>query len=150
MIRIDGGEGDRLRYDLALGWDEPPRVRLGFGDFRAKSNVNGDGRPVGAAYRIELTAEGLIVVRDEARLDGTGVADLAPCGALPEKGLTLSVFIDRQAGRSPCVTQDGAQSSQPFGPHSLAQAPLDPVHRTSVPEDTAQPGLEMGGRDGVH
>ena len=99
MLRIDGGEGDRIRYDFALAWDEPPRVRLGFGEFRAKSNVTSDGRPVNAAYRIELTEEGLIVIRDEARPDGTGLADLAPCGDLSEKGLTLSVFIDRQAGR---------------------------------------------------
>lgn len=80
MLRIVGGEGDRIRYDLALAWDEPPRVRLGCGEFRAKSNVNGG--PVSAAYRIELTAEGLIVVRDEARPDGTGVADLAPVWGL--------------------------------------------------------------------
>lgn len=113
-LRIGGGEGDRIRYDLSLAWDEPPRGRLGFGDFRTKSNVVGDVGffhvprlnaapvnvgPVNAAYRIELDDEGLIGVRDEARPDGTGVADLASCGPLPEKGLTLSVFIDRQAGR---------------------------------------------------
>jgi hypothetical protein len=133
MLRIDGGEGDRLRYDLMLTWDEPPRGRLGFGEFRAKSNVNGDGVPVGAAYRIELTAEGLIVVRDEARPDGTGVADLAPCGALPEKGLTLSVFIDRQAGRI-VVVRPG--ETAPLCDLSVEPFPVAPAR--VFPEQTIQ------------
>ena len=133
MLRIDGGEGDRLRYDLALAWDEPPRVRLGFGEFRAKSSVNGEGGPVAAAYRIELTAEGLIVVRDEARPDGTGVADLAPCGALPEKGLTLSVFIDRQTGRI-VVVRPG--ETAPLCDLSVEPLPVAPVR--AFPEQTGQ------------
>lgn len=133
MLRIDGGEGDRLRYDLMLTWDEPPRVRLGFGEFRAKSNVNGDGGPVGAAYRIELTAEGLIVVRDEARPDGTGVADLAPCGDLAEKGLTLSVFIDRQAGRI-VVVRPG--ETAPLCDLSVEPLPVAPVR--AFPEAAIQ------------
>ena len=131
MLRIDGGEGDRLRYDLMLTWDEPPRGRLGFGEFRAKSNVN--GVPVGAAYRIELTAEGLIVVRDEARPDGTGMADLAPCGALPEKGLTLSVFIDRQAGRI-VVVRPG--ETAPLCDLSVEPFPVAPAR--VFPEQTIQ------------
>ncbi len=99
-LRVDCGEGERMRYDFALAWDEAPRVRLGFGEFRVKSNLASDvGGAVDAAYRVELTAEGLIVIRDEVRPDGTGTADLEACGALPEKGLTLSVFVDRQAGR---------------------------------------------------
>ena len=130
MLRIDGGEGDRMRYDLALAWDEPPRVRLGFGEFRAKSNVNGD---VGAGYRIELTAEGLIVVRDEARPDGTGVADLAPCGDLPEKGLMLSVFIDRQAGRI-VIVRPGEKA--PLCDLSIEPLPVAPVR--AFPEQTGQ------------
>ncbi len=133
MLRIDGGEGDRLRYDLMLTWDEPPRVRLGFGEFRAKSNVNGDGGPVGAAYRIELTVEGLIVVRDEARLDGTGSADLAPCGDLPEKGLALSVFIDRQAGRI-VVVRPGETASL----CDLSVEPLPVAPARVFPEQTIQ------------
>ena len=129
MLRIDGGEGDRIRYDLSLGWDEPPRVRLGCGEFRSKSDVGGDVGPVNvgpvnAAYRIELTAEGLIVVRDEARPDGTGMADLASCGALPEKGLTLSVFIDRQAGRI-VVVRPG--ESVPLCDLSVEPFPLAPA-----------------------
>ena len=131
MLRIDGGEGDRMRYDLALAWDEPPRVRLGFGEFRAKSNVNGS--PVCAAYRIELTAEGLIVVRDEARPDGTGVADLAPCGDLSENGLTLSVFIDRQAGRI-VVARPG--ETAPLCDLSIEPLPVAPVR--AFPEQTGQ------------
>ncbi|MSR27619.1 MAG: hypothetical protein EXS06_11490 [Planctomycetaceae bacterium] len=131
MLRIDGGEGDRMRYDLALAWDEPPRVRLGFGEFRAKSNVNGG--PVSAAYRIELTAEGLIVVRDEARPDGTGVADLAPCGDLSENGLTLSVFIDRQAGRI-VVARPG--ETAPLCDLSIEPLPVAPVR--AFPEQTGQ------------
>ena len=131
MLRIDGGEGDRMRYDLALAWDEPPRVRLGFGEFRAKSIVNGG--PVSAAYRIELTAEGLIVVRDEARPDGTGVADLAPCGDLSENGLTLSVFIDRQAGRI-VVARPG--ETAPLCDLSIEPLPVAPVR--AFPEQTGQ------------
>jgi hypothetical protein len=100
MLRFDRGGGERMRYDVALAWDEPPRVRLGFGEFRVESNVPADvGGTVDAAYRVELTTEGLVVVRDEARPDKTGTADLEACGAIPEKGLALSVFIDRQAGR---------------------------------------------------
>jgi hypothetical protein len=99
-LRVDCVEGERMRYDFALAWDEPPRVRLGFGEFRFKSSLFSDvGGAVDAAYRVELTAEGLIVIRDEARPDGTGTADLEACGAIPEKGLALSVFVDRQAGR---------------------------------------------------
>lgn len=131
MLRIVGGEGDRIRYDLALAWDEPPRVRLGCGEFRAKSNVNGG--PVSAAYRIELTAEGLIVVRDEARPDGTGVADLAPCGDLSENGLTLSVFIDRQAGRI-VVVRPG--ETAPLCDLSVEPLPVAPVR--AFPEQTGQ------------
>ena len=139
MLRIDGGEGDRMRYDLALAWDEPPRVRLGFGEFRAKSNVNGDGGPVGAAYRIELTAEGLIVVRDEARPDGTGVADLAPCGDLPEKGLMLSVFIDRQAGRI-VVVRPG--ETAPLCDLSVEPLPVAPA-RGSTEETIQGEGVQI-------
>jgi len=139
MLRIDGGEGDRIRYDLALAWDEPPRVRLGFGEFRAKSNVNGDVGPVGLAYRIELTEEGLIVVRDEARPDGTGLADLASCGSLPEKGLTLSVFIDRQAGRI-VVVRPG--ETAPLCDLSVEPLPVAPAR--VFPEETIQgEGVQM-------
>ncbi|MEN9667977.1 MAG: Thiol-disulfide oxidoreductase ResA [Planctomycetota bacterium] len=133
MLRIDGGEGDRIRYDLSLGWDEPPRVRLGCGEFRSKSNVGGDVGPGDAAYRIELTAEGLIVVRDEARPDGTGVADLAPCGDLSENGLTLSVFIDRQAGRI-VVVRPG--ESVPLCDLAVEPLPVAPVR--AFPEQTGQ------------
>ena len=125
MIRFDAGDGDRMRYDLTLTWEEPPRLRLGFGEFRrALPNVPGQEVTVDAASRIELTAEGVIVVRDEARPEGTGHADLVPCGPVPDKGLALSVFIDRKAGRIVLRAGEGAP---------LADLSIEPIDIDRTP-----------------
>lgn len=130
-------DSPRMRYDLALAWERPPRVRLSFGPVPAQATD--DPTPREAPYRIELADEGLIVVRDEARPDGTGDADIEPCGSLPEGGLTLSVFIDRPAGRM-VVHRTG-------DPTALADLAIEPI-RASPTRSTAAGGADGGDAGG--
>ncbi|MEI8370121.1 MAG: hypothetical protein WCJ31_16935 [Planctomycetia bacterium] len=139
-IRFDAGAGDRMRYDLTLAWEEPPRVRLGFGEFRrVRANGPGVECPVDMASRIELTAEGVIVIRDEARPEGTGHADLVTCGPVPDKGLSLSVFIDRKAGRI-VVVRPG--EGPPLADLSIEPIAIDPA-RVGVGWESVGNGLQI-------
>lgn len=92
ILSRDFPVGPRTAYDISLSWRERPTLRLGIG--RGTADV------AQCAYRLELGPEGMVAVRDELEAAGTeGRADLEVFGSLPEKGLTLTVFVDRHAGR---------------------------------------------------
>jgi len=98
-LACDEGRESRLRYDLTLSWKTPPVVAIGFGGAQA-APANPAGRQITPpGFRLDIGPEGLVVVRDAAIRSGRGRADLALGGPLPEGGVTLSVFIDRRAGR---------------------------------------------------
>lgn len=84
--------GPRCRYDLSLSWKEPPSAQVMLGDSTA-------GRS--CPYQIELGPTGMVALRQEdvAGEDAPPRADLEPFGDLPKTGLTMTVFVDRQAGR---------------------------------------------------
>ena len=88
MIRC----GPRCRYDLSLSWKEQPSVQVMFGDRTAGRNW---------PYQIELGPTGMVALRQEdvAAGDASPRADLEPFGDLPKTGLTMTVFVDQQAGR---------------------------------------------------
>ena len=84
--------GPRCRYDLTLSWKEQPSVQVTLGDRTA-----GRSWP----YQIELGPTGMVALRQED-VAGDGAsprADLEPFGDLPKTGLTMTVFVDQQAGR---------------------------------------------------
>jgi len=92
--------GARTRYDLSLSWRQRPTVRIDFG--------NGAASDSAGAYRLELSPDGMVAVREEkgSAVAGDDGADLEPCGELPENGLTLTVFIDQDAGRLAVMLPD--------------------------------------------
>jgi len=94
--------GLRSRYDIALSWQERPTIRIAVGCDGADDATPG--------YRLELgrDGDGIVAVREEEGSDGGagGRADLQPCGDLPENGLTLSVYVDQQAGRLAVMLPD--------------------------------------------
>ncbi|MCX7414257.1 MAG: PDZ domain-containing protein, partial [Planctomycetia bacterium] len=91
--------GARTRYDLSLSWRQRPTVQIALG--------MGGAQEVPGAYRLELGPGGMVAVREEkGSADGDSAADLEPCGDLPENGLTLTVFIDQDAGRLAVMLPD--------------------------------------------
>ena len=94
--------GLRSRYDIALSWQERPTIRIALGCDGADDATPG--------YRLELgrDGDGIVAVREEEGSDGGAGdrADLQPCGDLPENGLTLSVYVDEQAGRLAVMLPD--------------------------------------------
>ena len=91
--------GSRTRYDLSLSWRQRPTVRIALGMDGAQE--------MPGAYRLELGPDGMVAVREEkGSADGDSGADLEPCGDLPENGLTLTVFIDQDAGRLAVMLPD--------------------------------------------
>lgn len=98
--------GSRTRYDISLSWQQRPHLRIAVGSSAARDS---DG-----AYRLELGPAGMVVVREEKDPAGGGDdrADLEPCGDLPENGLTLTCFVDQQAGRLAVMLPD---ADEPIG-----------------------------------
>jgi hypothetical protein len=92
--------GLRTRYDIALSWQQRPHLRIAVGGSPAPD--------VDGAYRLELGPADMVAVREEKDPAGGGDhrADLEPCGELPENGLTLTVFIDQDAGRLAVMLPD--------------------------------------------
>ena len=91
--------GARTRYDLSLSWRQRPTVQIALG--------MGGAQEMPGAYRLELGPGGMVAVREEkGSADGDSGADLEPCGDLPENGLTLTVFIDQDAGRLAVMLPD--------------------------------------------
>ena len=91
--------GARTRYDLSLSWRQRPTVQIAVG--------MGGAQEMPGAYRLELGPDGMVAVREEkGSADGDSAADLEPCGDLPENGLTLTVFIDQDAGRLAVMLPD--------------------------------------------
>lgn len=90
------GGGPRCRYDLALSWTERPTVQLTV----ASAGVN--SKP---AYRLELGPAGMLAVREEqtGQSRNRSRADLERFGDLPEKGVTVTLFIDQRLGRMAVV-----------------------------------------------
>jgi hypothetical protein len=84
--------GPRCRFDLSLSWKEQPSVQVTLGDRTAGRNW---------PYQIELGPTGMVALRQEdvAAGDASPRADLEPFGDLPKTGLTMTVFVDQQAGR---------------------------------------------------
>ena len=84
--------GPRCRYDLSLSWKEQPSVQVMLGDRTAVRSW---------PYQIELGPTGMVALRQEdvAAGDASPRADLEPFGDLPKTGLTMTVFVDQQAGR---------------------------------------------------
>ena len=93
--------GPRCRYDLSLSWKEQPSVQVMLGDRTA-----GRSWP----YQIELGPTGMVALRQEdvAAGDASPRADLEPFGDLPKTGLTMTVFVDQQAGRMAVMLPGGA------------------------------------------
>ena len=91
--------GARTRYDLSLSWRQRPTVQIAVG--------MGGAQEMPGAYRLELGPGGMVAVREaKGSADGDSAADLEPCGDLPENGLTLTVFIDQDAGRLAVMLPD--------------------------------------------
>ena len=91
--------GSRTRYDLSLSWRQRPTVQIALGMDGAQE--------MPGAYRLELGPDGMVAVREKkGSTDGDSAADLEPCGDLPENGLTLTVFIDQDAGRLAVMLPD--------------------------------------------
>ena len=100
MLACAAGTEPRTRYDMTFSWTEPPVVRIALGSpLTPQGNAPGGATMALTGYRVEFADKALVVVRDAASADGRGQADVALCGDLPAHGLTLSVFIDRGAGR---------------------------------------------------
>mgnify|MGYP003332956648 CR=1 FL=1 len=95
--------GPRARYDLSLSWEKPPTLQLAVG-------VAADQKTPGG-YRLEFGPAGLVAVREEAGAAGGGAgrADLEPCGAPPQDGLALTLFVDQIAGRLVVMLPDAAE-----------------------------------------
>ena len=85
--------GPRTRYDITLSWQERPTLRMAFGVGEAKDSSRG--------YRLEVRPDGVVAVREENGPEESGGkrADLERCGDLSERGLTVTVFVDQEAGR---------------------------------------------------
>ena len=66
-------------------------------------------------YQIELGPTGMVALRQEdvAAGDASPRADLEPFGDLPKTGLTMTVFVDQQAGRMAVMLPGGARSGTP-------------------------------------
>jgi len=95
----DFKSGPRTRYDLSLSWKQRPTVQIAVG--------MGGAQEVTGAYRLELGPDGMVAVREEkGSTDGDSAADLEPCGDLPADGLTLTVFVDQDAGRLAVMLPD--------------------------------------------
>ena len=95
--------GPRTRYDVTLSWQERPTLRIAVGAGEAKGSTSG--------YRLEARPDGVVAVREENGPEGSGGsrADLERCGDLPERGLTVTMFIDQEAGRLAVMLPDGDQ-----------------------------------------
>ena len=96
--------GPRARYDVTLSWRERPTLRLAVGGGEAGDSSSG--------YRLELRPEGVVAVREEDATKEGGVsrADLASCGDVPERGMTLTLFVDQQAGRLAVMLPDAQEA----------------------------------------
>ena len=95
--------GPRTRYDITLSWQERPTLRMAFGVGEAKDSSSG--------YRLEVRPDGVVAVREENGPEESGGnrADLERCGDLSERGLTVTVFVDQEAGRLAVMLPDGDQ-----------------------------------------
>lgn len=95
--------GPRTRYDITLSWQERPTLRMAVGAGEAKDSTSG--------YRLEVRPDGVVAVREERGPEESGDsrADLERCGDLPDRGLTVTMFIDQEAGRLAVMLPDGDQ-----------------------------------------
>ncbi len=95
--------GPRTRYDITLSWQERPTLRIAVGAGESKGSTSG--------YRLEARPDGMVAVREERGPEGSGDsrADLERCGDLPERGLTVAMFVDQEAGRLAVMLPDGDQ-----------------------------------------
>ena len=100
--------GPRTRYDITLSWQERPTLRIAVGLGEAKDFTSG--------YRLELRPDGVVAVREENGPAGSGDsrADLERCCDLPERGLTVTLFVDQDAGRLAVMLPDGDQPIADF------------------------------------
>lgn len=116
------GGAPRQRIDLTLGWSDPPRLRITVRSDATPAQVaaEAEGRdrpglpvrmglmvpgddglpkpPPPAPYVIEIDEERILAIRDEADDVGRGRAVMRTCGAPPERGLSLTLFVDRVVG----------------------------------------------------
>lgn len=126
-LGCDAGWDLRARYDLTLSWAETPSVRIAWGDAGTPVGPDGASAP---GYLLELGGHGLVVVRDASTPDGAGAADLEHVEDLPGTGLSVSVFIDRTAGRIAVVRRGDSGpiadlTVPPVGPSPSAEGEAD-------------------------
>lgn len=119
-LGCDAGWARRARYDLTLSWSEPPSVRIRWGDAAPSAGRDGAFSP---GYLLELGGHGLVIVRDASTPNGTGVANLERVESLPGTGLSVSVFIDRTAGRIVVVRRG---DSEPIADLTLPPVEIPP------------------------
>ena len=93
--------GPRTRYDITLSWQERPTLRIALEGGQSKDPSSG--------YRLDVRPDGVVAVRQESgpEAGGGSRADLERCGDLPDRGLTVTVFVDREAGRLAVMLPDG-------------------------------------------
>lgn len=150
------GNAPRQRIDLALGWSDPPRLRItvrsdgapaaegnGIGlpgvdrmeGLRAPGDDGTPKPPPPAPYVLEIGDERIIAIRDEADDVGRGRALMRSCGAPPDRGMSLTLFVDRVLGRLAVMRGDAEGvcvdvALPPAAPSSSAELVVEVVSGT--------------------
>jgi hypothetical protein len=100
MLFRDLRAGVRTRYDITLSWPERPTLRIAMAREESKDTSSG--------YRLEVRPDGVVAVREERgpKESDDSRADLERCCDLPDRGLTVAVFVDQEAGRLAVMLPD--------------------------------------------
>lgn len=161
------GGAPRQRIDLAFGWNEPPRLRVAVrSDATPATDVGEDRRgvrgrargarkmaalqvpvedglpkpPPPARYSIEIDEERILAIRDEADDVGRGRALMRACGAPPDRGLSLTLFVDLVLGRLVVMRGDADEACidvalPPAAPPTSAELVVEVVSGTASLDD---------------